>query len=56
MSANNGQRARFHINRKRRVIRQQHLRQVLADLVKKKADAAAQGAAEPAVVKADAQK
>jgi hypothetical protein len=55
MSANNGQRARFHINRKRRVIRQQHLRQVLADLVKKKADAA-QDTAAPAVVKEDAQK
>lgn len=55
MSANNGQRARFHLNRKRRVVRQQHLRQVLADLLKKKADAA-QGTAEPAAVKADAQK
>ena len=54
MSANNGQRARFHINRKRRVIRQQHLRQVLAELVKKKAEAA--GTAAPGVVKEAAQK
>lgn len=37
MSAKNGQRARFHRNRKRRVIRLMHLRAVMAELKKKKA-------------------
>ena len=37
MSARNGQRARFHRNRKRRVIRLMRLRTVMAELLKKKA-------------------
>jgi hypothetical protein len=37
MSAGNGQRARFHRNRKRRVIRLQKIRELAAELQKKKA-------------------
>jgi hypothetical protein len=40
MSASNGQRARFHRNRKRRVIRLMRLRAVMAELRKKKAESA----------------
>ena len=40
MSARNGQRARFHRNRKRRVIRLQKTRALAAELTKKKANAA----------------
>jgi hypothetical protein len=36
MSARNGQRARFHRNRKRRVIRLMRLRTVMAEILKKK--------------------
>jgi hypothetical protein len=39
MSARNGQRARFHRNRKRRVIRLMRLRTVMAELKKKAAGA-----------------
>ena len=39
MSARNGQRARFHRNRKRRVIRLQKMRAIAADLKKKPATA-----------------
>jgi hypothetical protein len=38
MSARNGQRARFHRNRKRRVVRNMHLRAVMAELKEKKAE------------------
>ena len=41
MSARNGQRARFHRNRKRRVVRAMHLRAVMAELKEKKAEAPA---------------
>jgi hypothetical protein len=41
MSARNGQRARFHRNRKRRVVRNMHLRAVMAELKEKKAEAPA---------------
>jgi len=37
MSARNGQRARFHRNRKRRVIRLMRLRTIMAELKKKAA-------------------
>jgi hypothetical protein len=40
MSASNGQRARFHRNRKRRVIRLMRLRAVMAELRKQKAESA----------------
>jgi hypothetical protein len=40
MSATNGQRARFHRNRKRRVVRNMHLRAVMAELKQQKADPA----------------
>jgi acyl-CoA reductase-like NAD-dependent aldehyde dehydrogenase len=40
MSAQNGQRARFHRNRKRSVVRRQRVQALMADLLKKKADAA----------------
>lgn len=46
MSANNGQRARFHRNRKRRVVRRMHLRAVMAGLTQQKSEAA--GAPPPA--------
>jgi len=36
MSARNGQRARFHRNRKRRVVRLMRLRTVMAEILKKK--------------------
>ena len=39
MSARNGQRARFHRNRKRRVVRNMHLRAVMAELKEKKPEA-----------------
>ena len=38
MSARNGQRARFHRNRKRRVVRVMHLRAVMAELKQQKAE------------------
>jgi hypothetical protein len=38
MSASNGQRARFHRNRKRRVVRLQKTRALAASLTKKKND------------------
>jgi hypothetical protein len=38
MSARNGQRARFHRNRKRRVVRAMHLREVMAELKQKKTE------------------
>jgi hypothetical protein len=41
MSARNGQRARFHRNRKRRVVRAMHLRAVMAELKQQKAEAPA---------------
>jgi hypothetical protein len=37
MSASNGQRARFHRNRKRRIVRLQKTRELAAELSKKKA-------------------
>ena len=40
MSARNGQRARFHRNRKRRVVRNMHLRAVMAELKQRNSDAA----------------
>jgi hypothetical protein len=40
MSASTGQRARFHRNRKRRVIRLMRLRAVMAELARKKAEGA----------------
>jgi hypothetical protein len=40
MSASNGQRARFHRNRKRRVIRLMRLRAIKAELLKKKTEGA----------------
>ena len=39
MSARNGQRARFHLNRKRRVIQRQRVRALKIELLKKKSDA-----------------
>ena len=42
MSARNGQRARFHRNRKRRVVRNMHLRAVMAELKDKKAKPSAE--------------
>ena len=39
MSARNGQRARFHRNRKRRVVRLMQLRAVMRDLKEPKPDA-----------------
>jgi hypothetical protein len=44
MSARNGQRARFHINRKRRVLRRMHLRAVMLSLKEQKAATAADAA------------
>ena len=41
MSANNGQRARFHRNRKRRVLQRMKVRAVRVALTQEKADAAA---------------
>ena len=41
MSANNGQRARFHRNRKRRVLQRMKVREVLVALKQEKSDAAA---------------
>jgi hypothetical protein len=41
MSASNGQRARFHRNRKKRVVRLQKMRALAADLGKKKTKDAA---------------
>jgi hypothetical protein len=38
MSARNGQRARFHRNRKRRVLRLQKMRALAAELQAKKSD------------------
>jgi len=40
MSARNGQRARFHLNRKRRVVRLMRLRAVMRELKEPKLDAA----------------
>ena len=40
MSARNGQRARFHLNRKRRVVRLMRLRAVMRELQEAKPDAA----------------
>jgi hypothetical protein len=40
MSARNGQRARFHRNRKRRVVRLMRIRTVMAELLKKTKKAA----------------
>jgi len=40
MSAQNGQRARFHRNRKRRVVQRMRLRAVLLALKEQKADSA----------------
>jgi hypothetical protein len=47
MSAQNGQRARFQRDRKRRVVRRMHLRAVLLEINEKKAAGAA-AAAPPA--------
>ena len=44
MSATNGERARFHRNRKKRVLRRMHLKTVLADIKAKKAAAGADAA------------
>ena len=44
MSAQNGQRARFQINRKRRVVRRMRLRAVLLALTEQKATLAADAA------------
>ena len=38
MSARNGQRARFHVNQKRRVIQRQRVRALMTELLKKKTD------------------
>jgi hypothetical protein len=38
MSARNGQRARFHLNRKRRVIQRQRVRALMIELLKKKTE------------------
>jgi len=40
MSATRGQRARFHLNRKRRVLRNMHLRTVMAGLKQQKTETA----------------
>lgn len=40
MSATNGQRARFHRNRKRRVLQRMRVRAVMAALTQQKSDAA----------------
>jgi len=45
MSARNGQRARFHRNRKRRVVRNMHMRAVMAELKEKKAETPAAASA-----------
>jgi hypothetical protein len=37
MSARNGERARFHRNRKRKVVQRQRLHAVMAEILKKKA-------------------
>ena len=44
MSARNGQRARFHLNRKRRVLQRMRLRAVLLALKEQKAATAADSA------------
>ena len=44
MSARNGQRARFHRNRKRVVVRKMHLRAVMAELKEKKGETPAAAA------------
>lgn len=44
MSASNGQRARFHRNRKKRVVRLQKMRALAADLGNKKAKKTAKAA------------
>ena len=44
MSAQNGQRARFHLNRKRRVVQRMRLRAVLLALKEQKAATAADAA------------
>ena len=44
MSAQNGQRARFHRNRKRQVIKRQRAHALMTELLKKKADAATETA------------
>jgi hypothetical protein len=38
MSARNGQRARFHLNRKRRVIQRQRVHALMTELLKKKTE------------------
>ncbi|HWI16550.1 MAG TPA: hypothetical protein VNT81_02295 [Vicinamibacterales bacterium] len=45
MSATNGERARFHRNRKKRILRRMHLKTVLADIKAKKAAATSEDAA-----------
>ncbi len=45
MSANNGQRARFHRNRKRRVLQRMRVRAVMVALTQEKSDAAPGAAA-----------
>lgn len=47
MSARNGQRARFHRNRKRRVVRAMQLRAVMAELKQQKAETPAAAPAPP---------
>jgi hypothetical protein len=47
MSARNGQRARFHRNRKRRVLQRMKVREVRAALTQETADAAATPATKP---------
>jgi hypothetical protein len=47
MSAHNGERARFHRNRKKRVVQRMHLRAVMLALTEQKAAIAA-GATPPA--------
>jgi len=48
MSAQNGERARFHRNRKKRVVQRMHLRALLLTLKEKKAAAATAAASPPA--------
>ena len=38
MSARNGQRARFHLNRKRRIVQRQRVHALMIEILKKKAD------------------
>ena len=47
MSARNGQRARFHRNRKRRVLQRMKVREVRAALTQEPSDAAAKPATRP---------